>query len=297
MRSHNGAGIAAPQIGVGLQVIAMEYTGMHIKKLKDNGFSDKELKRMGIALVPLKVFINPRLKIIDPRMVAFREGCLSLEGFSALVPRAREVETADVSESVAIALLAQNHGLTNQVGATGQAPTAPGPRAPSLERLEVGVHMSTEEWNIFLRRCEAALGITDSPQTHLPPRSCFNAPVLSGQQHTKNQPDATGGTAEQLLETMRSLAVIPVVTPAYFAPSSSSYDKNATNHSVLSLQEYRARPKHVNLQHGANVPSFRRQNYSQPDVPTTTQHPTPASPDDQAKEATCPDCKHQYERN
>lgn len=94
MRSHNGAGIAAPQIGVGLQVIAMEYTGKHIKKLKDDGFSDKELKRMGIALIPLKVFINPRLKIIDPRMVAFRESCLSVEGFSALVPRAREVEVS-----------------------------------------------------------------------------------------------------------------------------------------------------------------------------------------------------------
>jgi len=89
MRSHNGAGIAAPQIGVGLQVIAMEYTGKHIKKLKDDGFSDKELRRMGIALIPLKVFINPRLKILDPRMLAFRESCLSVEGFSALVPRAR----------------------------------------------------------------------------------------------------------------------------------------------------------------------------------------------------------------
>lgn len=94
MRSHDGAGIAAPQIGVGLQVIAMEYTGKHIKKLKDNGFSDKELRRMGIALVPLKVFINPRLKIIDPLMLAFREGCLSVEGYSALVPRAKEVEVS-----------------------------------------------------------------------------------------------------------------------------------------------------------------------------------------------------------
>lgn len=99
MRSHNGAGIAAPQIGVGLQVIAMEYTGKHIKKLKDDGFSDKELKRMGIALIPLKVFINPRLKIVDPNLVAFRESCLSVDGYSALVPRAREVELSALDMS------------------------------------------------------------------------------------------------------------------------------------------------------------------------------------------------------
>lgn len=93
MRNKTGVGIAAPQIGVGLQVFAIEYTGQHYKRLKEvHGFSDKEIKRMGIALVPLKVFINPALKIVDSNMLAFREGCLSVAGFSAIVPRAREVE-------------------------------------------------------------------------------------------------------------------------------------------------------------------------------------------------------------
>ena len=41
--------------------------------------------------------------------------------------------------------------------------------------------------------------------------------------------------------------------------------------------------------------SFRRQSYSKPDGPTTTQHPTP-SPADQAKEATCPNCKQRYKQ-
>ncbi|EDO35895.1 predicted protein, partial [Nematostella vectensis] len=99
MRSHDGAGIAAPQIGVGLQVIAMEYTGKHMKKLKDNGFSDKDLKRMGIAIVPLKVFINPKLRVINPKMLAFRESCLSVEGHSAVVPRMSEVEVTALDQN------------------------------------------------------------------------------------------------------------------------------------------------------------------------------------------------------
>lgn len=92
MRKAKGQGISAPQIGVGLQVIAMEYTGQHMKDLKDEGCTDKDLRRMGIALVPARVFINPRVRIIDSTLLAFREGCLSIEGYSALVPRAKEIE-------------------------------------------------------------------------------------------------------------------------------------------------------------------------------------------------------------
>lgn len=92
MRKAKGQGIAAPQIGVGLRVFAIEFTGQHIKTLKDRGLSDKEIKRMGIALVPPRVFINPEFRIIDSTLLAFREGCLSVEGFSAVVPRAKEIE-------------------------------------------------------------------------------------------------------------------------------------------------------------------------------------------------------------
>lgn len=92
MRRAKGHGIAAPQIGVGLRVFAIEFTGQHIKTLKDKGLSDKDIKRMGIALVPPRVFINPELRIIDSTLLAFREACLSVEGFSAVVPRAKEIE-------------------------------------------------------------------------------------------------------------------------------------------------------------------------------------------------------------
>ena len=94
MRNGKGSGIAAPQIGVGLRVIAIEFTGQHIKRLKDQGLTDKEMKRMGIYIVPTKVLINPEMRVIDSTLLAFREGCLSVQGFSALVPRAKEIEIA-----------------------------------------------------------------------------------------------------------------------------------------------------------------------------------------------------------
>ena len=62
-------------------------------------FRSKEIKRMGIALVPLKIFINPTLKIIDSNMLAFREGCLSVAGYSAIVPRAKEVEVSGLDDT------------------------------------------------------------------------------------------------------------------------------------------------------------------------------------------------------
>ncbi|XP_028391680.1 peptide deformylase, mitochondrial-like [Dendronephthya gigantea] len=99
MRSHQAVGIAAPQIGVGLQVFAMEHTQGHMNRLKEMGFTLEDLRQKQMDIVPLKVFINPELKITNSKMVAFREGCLSLEGFSGVVPRALEVEVRGLNEN------------------------------------------------------------------------------------------------------------------------------------------------------------------------------------------------------
>lgn len=99
MRSHQAVGIAAPQIGVGLQVFVMEHTQGHMNRLKEMGFTLEDLRQKQMDIVPLKVFINPELKITNSKMVAFREGCLSLEGFSGVVPRALEVEVRGLNEN------------------------------------------------------------------------------------------------------------------------------------------------------------------------------------------------------
>jgi peptide deformylase len=73
MRALNGAGLAAPQIGVNLQVVIFE--------LKDN-------PRYPMAEpVPFTVLINPRLEPLVDEMEEGWEGCLSLPGMRGLVPR------------------------------------------------------------------------------------------------------------------------------------------------------------------------------------------------------------------
>ncbi len=73
MRALNGAGLAAPQIGVGLQVV--------IFGLEHNPrYPDAEV-------VPYTVLINPELEPVGEQMEEGWEGCLSVPGMRGLVPR------------------------------------------------------------------------------------------------------------------------------------------------------------------------------------------------------------------
>jgi peptide deformylase len=73
MRSLNGAGLAAPQIGVGLQVVIFEVSA-------NPRYPDAES-------VPFTVLINPLLTPLSDVMEAGWEGCLSVPGMRGLVPR------------------------------------------------------------------------------------------------------------------------------------------------------------------------------------------------------------------
>jgi peptide deformylase len=76
MREAPGVGLAAPQIGLSLQLAVIEDTA--------------ESEATERKPVPFHVIANPRLELGD-ELVEFYEGCLSLEGFQAIVPRARSV--------------------------------------------------------------------------------------------------------------------------------------------------------------------------------------------------------------
>jgi peptide deformylase len=77
MRALNGAGIAAPQIGVSLRVVIFE--------LKDNP------RYPHIAPVPYTVLVNPVLTPLGPEEEDGWEGCLSVPGMRGLVPRYRRL--------------------------------------------------------------------------------------------------------------------------------------------------------------------------------------------------------------
>ena len=76
MRDAPGVGLAAPQVGVPLQLAVIE----------DIGDSETQERKP----VPFHVIASPRLTLGE-ETVEHYEGCLSVEGFQALVPRARAV--------------------------------------------------------------------------------------------------------------------------------------------------------------------------------------------------------------
>ena len=77
MRDAPGVGLAAPQIGLPLQLAVIEDVA--------------EIEATERAQVPFHVIVNPRLTL-GAEMVDFFEGCLSVEGFQAVVPRARTAQ-------------------------------------------------------------------------------------------------------------------------------------------------------------------------------------------------------------
>jgi len=84
MRHLNGAGLAAPQIGVGLRVVIF-------------GF-DRNERYPDADSVPFTVLINPTLQPIGEATAEDWEGCLSVPGMRGLVPRHQELRYTGFDE-------------------------------------------------------------------------------------------------------------------------------------------------------------------------------------------------------
>jgi peptide deformylase len=91
MRQAPGVGLAAPQIGVPLRVFVAEDQEQRIADLPEGSAA----LRKRVAL-PLTVLINPKLQPQGSEQVTFFEGCLSVRGYGALVPRWRSVRVSGV---------------------------------------------------------------------------------------------------------------------------------------------------------------------------------------------------------
>ena len=84
MRAMNGAGLAAPQIGVGLRVVI--FGVQHNPRYPD------------AAVVPETVLINPVITPLGDAMEEDWEGCLSVPGLRGLVPRHAHIRYQGVDE-------------------------------------------------------------------------------------------------------------------------------------------------------------------------------------------------------
>jgi peptide deformylase len=93
MHEAPGVGLAAPQLGLALQLAVIEDRAEYHKDVSEALLQERERRP-----VPFHVLINPAIEEIGDERAEFFEGCLSLSGFSALVPRARAVRVACLDE-------------------------------------------------------------------------------------------------------------------------------------------------------------------------------------------------------
>jgi peptide deformylase len=88
-----GVGLAAPQVGVPLQLAIIEDRPEYSKDIAPELLAERERQP-----VPFHVIINPVLTPVGNSEVEFFEGCLSVEGFTALVARYRQVRVSCLDE-------------------------------------------------------------------------------------------------------------------------------------------------------------------------------------------------------
>jgi peptide deformylase len=93
MHEAPGVGLAAPQLGLGLQLAVIEDREEYHKEVPEALLRERER-----TPVPFHAIINPVIEEMTEQTVEFFEGCLSLTGFSALVPRARGVRVSCLDE-------------------------------------------------------------------------------------------------------------------------------------------------------------------------------------------------------
>jgi peptide deformylase len=87
MRDTPGVGLAAPQVGESLALAVIEDRDEYL-----GGLTRDQLKERERRAVPFHVIVNPKLTAVaGTAQMTFFEGCLSVSGFVAAVPRAREV--------------------------------------------------------------------------------------------------------------------------------------------------------------------------------------------------------------
>jgi len=86
LRDAPGVGLAAPQIGEPLQLAVIEDRTEYHQTLSEAELQERERRE-----VPFHVIINPQIELLGEPRETFFEGCLSLPGLTALVPRAKQL--------------------------------------------------------------------------------------------------------------------------------------------------------------------------------------------------------------
>ncbi len=93
MNDAPGVGLAAPQVGFALQLAVIEDKQEYFAGMTAAQIAERERQP-----VPFDVIINPVMRQ-SAAEVEFFEGCLSVPGFTAIVPRSRQVRLECLDET------------------------------------------------------------------------------------------------------------------------------------------------------------------------------------------------------
>ncbi|NP_001108286.1 peptide deformylase, mitochondrial S homeolog [Xenopus laevis] len=85
-------GISAPQLGVPLRILAVAFPEQMCQAVPPEVRQAREMSPF-----PLQIFINPEMRILNSQTLSFPEGCSSVQGFSAVVPRYYAVEISGLN--------------------------------------------------------------------------------------------------------------------------------------------------------------------------------------------------------
>jgi peptide deformylase len=88
MRKAPGVGLAAPQVAVPLRMFVAED---RVPAPAEGEPADPEDDLLERRPLPLRAFLDPSYEILDEERVHAFEGCLSVDGWSSIVPRARRI--------------------------------------------------------------------------------------------------------------------------------------------------------------------------------------------------------------
>ncbi|HJQ09389.1 MAG TPA: peptide deformylase [Candidatus Saccharimonadales bacterium] len=94
LRAKPGVGLAAPQVGEPLRIIIVED-----KKQYQDNVPKELLAYQKRKPVKLHAIVNPEIEIIDAAKEHLFEGCLSIAGYRAVVPRAKTIRVSGLDRN------------------------------------------------------------------------------------------------------------------------------------------------------------------------------------------------------
>ena len=135
METAPGVGLAAPQVGVSLQLAVLQDGPQQWAHLSDDERADREREHL-----PFTVLVNPTVQpVADDDRISFYEGCLSVPGLTGVVARHRAVrveawiKTANQSSGCSPGgrRASSNTKSTTCAAASTWTTSRPGPSPPS----------------------------------------------------------------------------------------------------------------------------------------------------------------------